>query len=80
MQAVEIIRALGGATRLAKRLEVKRSAISMWPRSGIPPRHWLPLARIAAATPGCKVSLSDIECHKPTPIDVRLPRLSQVAV
>lgn len=47
MTAAEIIRALGGPTFLATKIEAKRSAISNWPRDGIPAKFWMPLARIA---------------------------------
>lgn len=51
MDASKIIRALGGATKLASLIGVGRSAVSMWPRNGIPARYWLTVARAAAADP-----------------------------
>lgn len=49
MDATSIIRALGGATKLAPQLGAKRSAVSNWPRIGIPARYWPAIARLAAA-------------------------------
>lgn len=46
--ATSIIRLLGGPTKLASLIGAKRSAISNWPRSGIPAAYWPAIARVAA--------------------------------
>lgn len=38
--AAEIIERLGGATKIASSLGCKRSAVTMWPKNGVPYRHW----------------------------------------
>lgn len=64
MTAADIIRALGGATFLATKIEAKRSAISNWPRDGIPGKYWPPLARLAAAAPETAgITLEVLEKH-----------------
>lgn len=50
MNSAQIIRALGGATRVSKELGAKRSAVSNW-LHGIPARYWPAVARLAAAQP-----------------------------
>jgi hypothetical protein len=48
MDATQIIRALGGATKISSQIGSSRSAVSNWPRHGIPARFWPALARLAA--------------------------------
>jgi hypothetical protein len=40
MDAREIIKQLGGPTKVALRLGCKRSAVSNWPAAGIPSKFW----------------------------------------
>jgi hypothetical protein len=65
LSAGEIVRLLGGATALSRNSALAaRSAISNWPREGIPARFWLPLARIAAVAPETQhITLAVIERH-----------------
>lgn len=65
MKASEIIRALGGATELSKKIGAGRSAISNWPRDGIPGRYWPALARVAADNRQTEaITLEVIEAHE----------------
>jgi hypothetical protein len=63
MTAAEIIRALGGATQIAREIEVGRSAVSMWPRHGIPGRYWPALVRMASMRGIKQVTLDALESH-----------------
>jgi hypothetical protein len=40
MNVLQIIKELGGTTKVAGRLGCKRSAVSNWPAAGIPARFW----------------------------------------
>ena len=47
MDAAAIVKALGGATKLALRLGCRRSAVSNWPRDGVPARFWNVIVELA---------------------------------
>jgi len=48
MVTTELVQRLGGVTRLAEQLAVKRSRVNMWVvRDAVPPDHWLPLWALA---------------------------------
>lgn len=49
MDATSIILALGGASKLAPQIGAKRSAVSNWPKNGIPARYWPVIARLAGS-------------------------------
>jgi predicted RNA polymerase sigma factor len=49
MDTAAIIKALGGATKLALRLGCGRSAVSNWPRDGIPAKFWNAVVDVARA-------------------------------
>lgn len=48
MDEASIIKLLGGPTKLSPQIGCGRSAISNWPKTGIPARHWPKIARVAA--------------------------------
>jgi hypothetical protein len=66
MDASQIIRALGGATKISGHIPASRSAISNWPKHGIPARFWPALARLAGSKDETKhITLEVIEAAKP---------------
>jgi hypothetical protein len=66
MDASQIIRALGGATKISGHIAASRSAVSNWPKHGIPARFWPALARLAAGSEDTKhITLEVIEAAKP---------------
>jgi hypothetical protein len=67
MNASHILRQLGGATAVAKALGVGRSAVSNWPRDGIPPKYWLRLSRITDDAGRPVIGLDDLEAHTRAP-------------
>lgn len=66
LSADQIIKALGGATKLARHsdLMIRRSATANWPTDGIPAKYWPTLARIAASRPETAlITLPTLERH-----------------
>lgn len=64
LTAIEILYALGGVTRVSRALGVGRSAVSSWPRDGIPARHWPAVLRLANAIGGLDhITLESLEQH-----------------
>lgn len=49
MNAASIIKALGGPTKVAATVGSSRSAVSNWPKDGIPAKFWVPLLNAAEA-------------------------------
>ena len=72
--AEQIIKDLGGATALSRHIELgQRSAISNWPKYGIPARYWPALTRIAATSSDTQhITIEELERHthpSPAPVD-----------
>jgi hypothetical protein len=63
MEAHGIIRLLGGASTVARDLDVGRSAVCMWSINGIPAKYWLFLARLAEAKGLSEITLDCLEHH-----------------
>lgn len=62
MNPTQIVQALGGATKMSRDIGASRSAISNWPRYGIPARYWPAVARLAATRDETKhITLDTIE-------------------
>jgi hypothetical protein len=47
METPDIIDRLGGVVRAAAICNVTKGAVTIWKRTGIPPRHWEPVVRYA---------------------------------
>lgn len=43
----QLIRAIGGATHIARLLNRNRVTVQKWAHTGIPPEHYVPVARLA---------------------------------
>jgi hypothetical protein len=68
MLASEILRKLGGQTAVARKLGAGRSAVSNWPRDGIPAKYWPALARLAAAEDVTRdITIDVLEKHERAP-------------
>ncbi len=65
MDAAQIVRALGGPTKLAALIQISRSAVSNWPNDGIPARHWPRIVRAAAQNEATRhITLDVLEHHR----------------
>ena len=66
LTADQIIKALGGPTRLSQRLELaaQRSAIANWAIKGVPAKLWPAIARMAQSDPEtAHITLEALEAH-----------------
>ena len=57
---VELIRATGGATHIARHMNLNRVTVQRWKRTGIPARHFVALARLAREA-GLPITAEEIE-------------------
>lgn len=66
MNASEIIRAFGGAVKVAALTGSSRTAVSNWRSAGIPAKHWITLID-AAADAGIKGVTRETVSARPAP-------------
>ena len=65
MLASDILHLLGGQTAVARKLGAGRSAVSNWPKDGIPAKYWPALARLAAENEGTSgITIEVLERHE----------------
>lgn len=60
----DVIRQLGGTTRLAAEMGLTKNVLSKWAVRGIPSRHWLKIAELATAS-GMALTAADLDRTKP---------------
>lgn len=60
LSAVAILKSLGGTTVVARAISIRRSAVSNWPRAGIPAKYWPAMARLASSIAEAKHITPDV--------------------
>jgi hypothetical protein len=70
MDASQIIKLLGGPTKVAAITGARRSAVSNWNRAGIPARYWMPVLDAAKEKDLREVDVRAVQ-WRPAPVQVR---------
>lgn len=62
----DVIRRLGGTTKIAKAIGLTKSVLTKWPVRGIPSRHWLRIIEMGALSlPPVIITARELDCSRP---------------